>query len=116
MLTLSENIAQLEAQVEKVTREKVSALNQLEELQSQLTSREADLTKVQRQMLVSSLLRYFLWKENFSSYTELRKECGVDEFCYFKVIKVHLALSFGEHSQYLLWADPLSGAANRKRK
>ncbi|XP_019602382.2 serologically defined colon cancer antigen 8 isoform X2 [Rhinolophus sinicus] len=46
MLTLSQNIAQLEAQVEKVTREKVSAINQLEEIQSQLTSQEMDVTKV----------------------------------------------------------------------
>ncbi|XP_016006725.2 serologically defined colon cancer antigen 8 isoform X3 [Rousettus aegyptiacus] len=46
MLTLSQNIAQLEAEVEKVTREKVSAVNQLEEIQSQLSSREMDVTKV----------------------------------------------------------------------
>lgn len=52
MLTLSQNIAQLEAEVEKVTREKVSAVNQLEEIQSQLSSREMDVTKVQREILV----------------------------------------------------------------
>lgn len=46
MLALSQNIAQLEAQVEKVTREKVSAINQLEEIQSRLTSQEMDVTKV----------------------------------------------------------------------
>ncbi|XP_006914321.1 serologically defined colon cancer antigen 8 isoform X2 [Pteropus alecto] len=46
MLTLSQNIAQLEAEVDKVTREKVSAVNQLEEIQSQLSSREMDVTKV----------------------------------------------------------------------
>ncbi|KAK2499304.1 hypothetical protein MC885_006875, partial [Smutsia gigantea] len=46
MLTLSQNIAQLEAQVERVTREKVSVTHQLEEIQSQLTSRETDITKV----------------------------------------------------------------------
>ncbi|KAM5301146.1 serologically defined colon cancer antigen 8 isoform 3-T4 [Glossophaga mutica] len=46
MLTLSQNIAQLEAQVEKLTREKVSAVNQLEEIQNQLASREMDATKV----------------------------------------------------------------------
>ncbi|XP_054432677.1 serologically defined colon cancer antigen 8 [Pteronotus mesoamericanus] len=46
MLTLSQNIAQLEAQVEKLTREKVSAINQREEIQSQLASRETDVTKV----------------------------------------------------------------------
>lgn len=32
--------------MEKVTREKVSAVNQLEEIQSQLSSREMDVTKV----------------------------------------------------------------------
>ncbi|XP_032245267.1 serologically defined colon cancer antigen 8 isoform X6 [Phoca vitulina] len=46
MLSLSQNIAQLEAQVEKVTREKISAINQLEEVQNQLTSKEMDVTKV----------------------------------------------------------------------
>ncbi|XP_057584135.1 serologically defined colon cancer antigen 8 isoform X5 [Hippopotamus amphibius kiboko] len=46
MLTLSQNIAQLEAQVEKVTREKISAVNQLEEIQNQLASQEMDITKV----------------------------------------------------------------------
>ncbi|KAF6073666.1 SHH signaling and ciliogenesis regulator SDCCAG8 [Phyllostomus discolor] len=46
MLTLSQNIAQLEAQVEKLTREKVLAVNQLEEIQNQLASREMDATKV----------------------------------------------------------------------
>lgn len=46
MLTLSQNIAQLEAQVEKVTREKVSAMNQLEEIKDQLASQEMDVTKV----------------------------------------------------------------------
>uniref|UniRef100_A0A8C9AN25 SHH signaling and ciliosis regulator SDCCAG8 n=1 Tax=Prolemur simus TaxID=1328070 RepID=A0A8C9AN25_PROSS len=46
ILMLSENIAQLEAQVEKVTREKISAINQLEEIQKQLTSQEVDVSKV----------------------------------------------------------------------
>ncbi|XP_069340645.1 serologically defined colon cancer antigen 8 isoform X1 [Eulemur rufifrons] len=46
MLMLSENIAQLEAQVEKVTREKISAINQLEEIQKQLASQEVDVSKV----------------------------------------------------------------------
>lgn len=52
MLTLSQNIAQLEAEVEKVTREKISAVHQLEEIQNQLASREMDVTKVQREILV----------------------------------------------------------------
>ncbi|XP_036133466.1 serologically defined colon cancer antigen 8 [Molossus molossus] len=46
MLALSQNIAQLEGQVERVTREKISAVNQLEEVQNQLASREMDVTKV----------------------------------------------------------------------
>ncbi|XP_037678150.1 serologically defined colon cancer antigen 8 isoform X2 [Choloepus didactylus] len=46
VMTLSQNIAQLEAQVEKVTREKISAVNQLEEIQNQLASREMDVTTV----------------------------------------------------------------------
>lgn len=46
MLILSQNIVQLESQVEKVTREKISAINQLEEVQNQLASQEMDVTKV----------------------------------------------------------------------
>ncbi|XP_060252428.1 serologically defined colon cancer antigen 8 isoform X4 [Ovis aries] len=46
MLTLSQNIAQLEAEVEKITREKISAVHQLEEIQNQLASREMDVTEV----------------------------------------------------------------------
>lgn len=46
MLTLSQNIAQLETQMEKATREKISAVNQLEEIQNQLASQEMDVTKV----------------------------------------------------------------------
>ncbi|XP_010640888.1 serologically defined colon cancer antigen 8 isoform X2 [Fukomys damarensis] len=46
MLLLSQNIVQLESQVEKVTREKISAINQLEEVQNQLASQEMDVTKV----------------------------------------------------------------------
>lgn len=46
VLTLSQNIAQLETQVEKATREKISAVNQLEEIQNQLASQEMDVTKV----------------------------------------------------------------------
>lgn len=52
MFSLSQNIAQLEAQVEKVTREKISASNQLEEVQNQLASKEMDVTKVQSEILV----------------------------------------------------------------
>ncbi|XP_028611130.1 serologically defined colon cancer antigen 8 [Grammomys surdaster] len=46
ILILSQNIAKLEAQVEKVTREKTSAVSQLEEIQNQLASQEMDVTKV----------------------------------------------------------------------
>ncbi|XP_072588962.1 serologically defined colon cancer antigen 8 isoform X5 [Vulpes vulpes] len=45
MLSLSQNIAQLEAQVEKVTREKISAINQLEGIQNHLASKEMEATK-----------------------------------------------------------------------
>ncbi|XP_038204625.1 serologically defined colon cancer antigen 8 [Arvicola amphibius] len=46
ILILSQNIAKLEAQVETVTREKVSAVSQLEDVQSRLASQEADVSKV----------------------------------------------------------------------
>ncbi|XP_058525396.1 serologically defined colon cancer antigen 8 [Ochotona princeps] len=46
MLILSQNIAQLESQVEKATRERISTMNQLEELQDQLASQDKDATKV----------------------------------------------------------------------
>lgn len=46
MLILCQNVAQLESQVEKVTREKISAINKLEEVQNQLASQEMDITKV----------------------------------------------------------------------
>ncbi|XP_066092799.1 serologically defined colon cancer antigen 8 isoform X2 [Saccopteryx bilineata] len=46
MLALSQNIAQLEAQTEKVTREKVAATNHLEEIKNQLASQEMEVTKV----------------------------------------------------------------------
>lgn len=46
ILILSQNIAKLEAQVETVTREKISAISQLEGIQNQLASQEEDVTKV----------------------------------------------------------------------
>nr|XP_007988161.2 serologically defined colon cancer antigen 8 isoform X13 [Chlorocebus sabaeus] len=67
MLILSQNIAQLEAQVEKVTKEKISAMNQLEEIQSQLASREMEVTKVCGEM------RYQLNKANMEK-DEAEKE------------------------------------------
>ncbi|XP_032322417.1 serologically defined colon cancer antigen 8 isoform X5 [Camelus ferus] len=50
MLTMSQNVAQLEAQVEKLTREKISAVNQLEEIKNQLASQEMGVTKVCEEM------------------------------------------------------------------
>lgn len=46
MLILSQNIAKLEAQVEKVTREKTAAVSHLEEIQNHVASQEMDVTKV----------------------------------------------------------------------
>lgn len=43
---MSENVAMLEAQVERITREKNSVVNQLEESQHQLASREMEMNKV----------------------------------------------------------------------
>lgn len=62
MLILSQNIAKLEAQVETVTREKISAVNQLEEIQNQLASQEVDVRKVWTSLglIVSCLSTYFL--------------------------------------------------------
>lgn len=69
MLILSQNIAQLESQVEKATRERMSTMNQLEELQDQLTSQDKDATQVQTD---SSMImtRWFLWN-SFSKCTKL---------------------------------------------
>lgn len=52
MLALSENIAQLEANVEKVTREKTEATNQLERIQKKLVSQEEETTKVHENILI----------------------------------------------------------------
>ncbi|NXI37548.1 SDCG8 protein, partial [Galbula dea] len=43
---MSENVAMLEAQVERITREKSSLVNQLEESQRQLASHEMEMNKV----------------------------------------------------------------------
>uniref|UniRef100_A0A663N4E3 Serologically defined colon cancer antigen 8 n=1 Tax=Athene cunicularia TaxID=194338 RepID=A0A663N4E3_ATHCN len=43
---MSENVAMLEAQVERITREKNSLVNQLEESQHQLASHEVEMNKV----------------------------------------------------------------------
>lgn len=43
---LSEEVAVLEAQVERITREKNSLVNQLEESQHQLASHEMEMNKV----------------------------------------------------------------------
>lgn len=46
MTALSEHVAMLEAQVERITREKNSLVNQLEESQHQLASHEMEMNKV----------------------------------------------------------------------
>lgn len=43
---MSENVAMLEAQLERITREKNSVVNQLEESQHQLASCEMEMNKV----------------------------------------------------------------------
>lgn len=43
---LSKDVAVLEAQIERITREKNSLVNQLEESQSQLASHEMEMNKV----------------------------------------------------------------------
>lgn len=43
---LSKDVAALEAQVERITREKNSLVNQLEESQCQLASHEMEMNKV----------------------------------------------------------------------
>jgi len=43
---MSENVAMLEAQVERITREKNSLVNQLEESQHQLVSHDMETNKV----------------------------------------------------------------------
>lgn len=43
---MSENVAMLEAKVERITREKNSLANQLEESQHQLVSHETEMNKV----------------------------------------------------------------------
>uniref|UniRef100_A0A8C0BQM8 Serologically defined colon cancer antigen 8 n=1 Tax=Buteo japonicus TaxID=224669 RepID=A0A8C0BQM8_9AVES len=46
VMSMSENVAMLEAQVERITREKNSLVNQLEESQHQLASHEMEMNKV----------------------------------------------------------------------
>ncbi|XP_038616948.1 serologically defined colon cancer antigen 8 isoform X3 [Tachyglossus aculeatus] len=46
MMALYQNVAQLEAQVERLTREKKAVTSQLEEAQNQLVSHDRDITKV----------------------------------------------------------------------
>lgn len=61
MLILSQNIAKLEAEIEKITREKTSAVSQLEEVQNQLASQEMDVTKVRTSFgVIIGLSTYFL--------------------------------------------------------
>jgi serologically defined colon cancer antigen 8 len=61
MLILSQNIAKLEAQVEKVTREKTAAVSHLEEIQNHVASQEMDVTKVRESFaLIIGLSTCFL--------------------------------------------------------
>ncbi|XP_054828133.1 serologically defined colon cancer antigen 8 [Eublepharis macularius] len=46
VMSLSQNVATLEAQVDKITREKISLANQLEEAQNQNTCRDMEINKV----------------------------------------------------------------------
>lgn len=78
MLTLSQNIAQLEAEVEKITREKISAVHQLEEIQNQLASREMDVTEVQREILFTNYVNLF--SENFFLVCKSQEEVWSRKF------------------------------------
>uniref|UniRef100_A0A8D2KUJ4 Serologically defined colon cancer antigen 8 n=1 Tax=Varanus komodoensis TaxID=61221 RepID=A0A8D2KUJ4_VARKO len=46
VMTLSQNVASLEAQVDRITREKISLANQLEEAQNQNASHDMEINKV----------------------------------------------------------------------
>lgn len=96
MLSLSQNIAQLEAQVEKITREKISAINQLEGIQNHLASKEMEATKVQSEILVS----------NFFLMYEAQKAVWNRKILLFKIVKVHMKFikqAFTYYGQALWW-------------
>lgn len=96
MFSLSQNIAQLEAQVEKVTREKISAINQLEEVQNQLASKEMDVTKVQSEILVY----------NFFLMYKAQKAIWNGKVLLLKMVKIHIMVikpAFTYYWQALWW-------------
>lgn len=46
-MSLSQNVAMLESQVDRITREKISLANQLEEAQNQNSSQDREINKVE---------------------------------------------------------------------
>ncbi|XP_078297076.1 serologically defined colon cancer antigen 8 isoform X5 [Panthera onca] len=91
ILSLSQNIAQLEVQVEKVTREKISAINQLEEIQNQLASKEMDVTKeIEKLRLEVSESKQHLEREQ-------QKAAGAREEC----LQLTDLLSESQHQLHL---------------
>lgn len=46
VMSLSQNVAGLESQIDRITREKLSLTNQLEEAQNHRASREMEINKV----------------------------------------------------------------------
>lgn len=46
-MSLSQNVAGLESQIDRITREKLSLTNQLEEAQNHRASREMEMNKVE---------------------------------------------------------------------
>ncbi|XP_063469569.1 serologically defined colon cancer antigen 8 isoform X16 [Symphalangus syndactylus] len=113
MLILSQNIAQLEAQLEKVTKEKISAINQLEEIQSQLASREMDVTKVCGEM------RYQLNKTNMEKdeaekeHREFRAKTNRDLEIKDQEIE-KLRIELGESKQHLEQAQQKAARAREE--
>ncbi|XP_058286684.1 serologically defined colon cancer antigen 8 isoform X4 [Hylobates moloch] len=113
MLILSQNVAQLEAQLEKVTKEKISAINQLEEIQSQLASREMDVTKVCGEM------RYQLNKTNMEKdeaekeHREFRAKTNRDLEIKDQEIE-KLRIELGESKQHLEQAQQKAARAREE--
>ncbi|XP_030668445.1 serologically defined colon cancer antigen 8 isoform X5 [Nomascus leucogenys] len=113
MLILSQNIAQLETQLEKVTKEKISAINQLEEIQSQLASREMDVTKVCGEM------RYQLNKTNMEKdeaekeHREFRAKTNRDLEIKDQEIE-KLRIELGESKQHLEQAQQKAARAREE--
>lgn len=47
VMSLTQNVAALETQIDRITREKISLANQLEEAQNQNVSRDIEVNKVE---------------------------------------------------------------------